>query len=65
MDHINHDELIDVLAKHQKKLAKIKLLEDAGYSVKEIHKILDLSINTIYTDRKRIKMLENEFFKED
>ena len=65
MDHINHEELIDFLSKHQKKLAKIKQLEDEGYSVKEIHEILHLSINTIYTDRKRIKKLENEFFKED
>ncbi len=65
MGHVLYDELICFLAKHQKKLAKIKLLEDEGYSVKEIHEILDLSTNTIYTDRKRIKKLENEFFKED
>lgn len=65
MGHVLYDELICFLAKHQKKLAKIKLLEDEGYSVKEIHEILDLSINTIYTDRKRLKKLENEFFKED
>lgn len=65
MGHVLYDELICFLAKHQKKLAKIKLLEDEGYSVKEIHEILDLSINTIYTDRKRIEKLEKEFFKED
>ena len=65
MGRILYDELINFLAKHQKKLAQIKLLEDEGFSVNEIDKILDLPSNTIYSDRKRIKKLESEFFKED
>ena len=65
MGRILYDELINFLAKHQKKLAQIKLLEDEGFSVNEIHKILDLPSNTIYSDRKRIKKLESEFFKEN
>lgn len=65
MGRILYNELINFLAKHQKKLAQIKLLEDEGYSVKEIHEMLDLPSNTIYSDRKRIKKLEGEFFKED
>lgn len=65
MGRILYDEFINFLAKHQKKLAQIKLLEDEGFSVNEIHEILDLPSNTIYSDRKRIKKLESEFFKED
>ena len=40
MGHILYNELIDFFAKHQKKLAQIKLLEDEGCSVKEIHEML-------------------------
>lgn len=65
MGHILYNELIDFLAKHQKKMAQIKLLEEEGCSVKEIHEMLDLPSNTIYSDRKRIKKPESEFFKED
>ena len=65
MGHVLYDEFICFLAKHQLKLVQIKLLEDEGYSVKKIHEMLDLPINTIYTDRKRIEKLEKEFSKED
>ena len=50
-----YDEILDVLAKKQPKLADVCKLKLAGYTKDEIGLILHLNSNTIGTDMHRIR----------